>query len=261
METVESFNKVALLPWWAYGKLLQAGSISKLVLKIFDKSVWFWRRLDVLMPWPGLSLMAVGRKPSALNRRPLPLRAAKPCAMPIDATALRPAIFFDRDGTLMGDAHYCADPALVRVFPGVPEALRRLKSAGFLVIIVTNQSGIGRGLLTEDQYRAVQAEFLRQAGGDSIDASYYCPDAPGVPSKCRKPEPGMVLAAATEYRIDLAASYFVGDKAIDIECGRRAGTRTILVLTGYGAQQTCDADFTCRDAIEAAGRILTITRP
>ena len=64
METVDSFNKVALLPWWAYSKLLGSGSISKLVLKIFDKSVWFWRRLDVLMPWPGLSLVAVGRKPA-----------------------------------------------------------------------------------------------------------------------------------------------------------------------------------------------------
>jgi len=67
VERVESFNKVALLPWWAYGKLLNAGSISKLVLKIFDKSVWLWRRLDVLLPWPGLSLLAVGRKPVAPN--------------------------------------------------------------------------------------------------------------------------------------------------------------------------------------------------
>jgi hypothetical protein len=65
VETIESFNKVALLPWWAYGKLFHAGSISKLVLKIFDKSVWFWRRLDLLMPWPGLSLVVVGRKPGS----------------------------------------------------------------------------------------------------------------------------------------------------------------------------------------------------
>ncbi|MCX6632606.1 MAG: glycosyl transferase, partial [Candidatus Solibacter sp.] len=67
VETVESFNKVALLPWWAYGKILRAGKISKLVLKIFDKSVWFWRRLDILMPWPGLSLVAVGRKATSLG--------------------------------------------------------------------------------------------------------------------------------------------------------------------------------------------------
>ena len=168
----------------------------------------------------------------------------------------RRAVFFDRDGTLMEEVHYCADPALVRVFPGVPEALRRLKEAGFGVFIITNQSGIGRGLITEAQYRAVQEEFLRQAGRDWIDASYYCPDAPGVASDCRKPATGMVRAATAEHQIDLAASYFVGDKSADIECGRRSGTRTVLVLTGYGAEQECKADLTCRDAVEAVERIL-----
>ena len=171
-------------------------------------------------------------------------------------TDLRRAVFFDRDGTLMEDAHYCGDPALVRVFSGVPAALQRLKGAGFGVFIITNQSGIGRGLITEAQYRAVQEEFLRQAGRDSIDATYYCPDAPGLPSQCRKPEPGMVLAAAAEHHIDLAASYFVGDKYADLECGRRAGTRTVLVLTGYGSQQRCAADLTCKDAVEAVETIL-----
>jgi D-glycero-D-manno-heptose 1,7-bisphosphate phosphatase len=171
-------------------------------------------------------------------------------------TDLRRAVFFDRDGTLMEDAHYCGDPALVRVFPGVPEALHRLKEAGFGVFIITNQSGIGRGLITEAQYRTVQDEFLRQAGRDWIDATYYCPDAPGLPSQCRKPEPGMVLAASAEHHIDLAASYFVGDKSLDIECGRRAGTRTVLVLTGYGSEQHCAADLTCRDAVEAVEAIL-----
>jgi D-glycero-D-manno-heptose 1,7-bisphosphate phosphatase len=168
----------------------------------------------------------------------------------------RRAVFFDRDGTLMEDAHYCADPALVKVFPGIPDALRRLKAAGFGVFIITNQSGIGRGLITEAQYRAVQEEFLRQAGRGSVDASYYCPDAPGVPSSCRKPDPRMVLAAAAAHHIDLAASYFVGDKSADIECGRRAGTRTVLVLTGYGREQNCAADFTCRDVVEAVEKII-----
>jgi len=168
----------------------------------------------------------------------------------------RRAVFFDRDGTLMEDTHYCGDPALVKVFPGVPEALHRLKEAGFGVFIITNQSGIGRGLISEAQYRAVQAEVLRQAGRDWIDATYYCPDVPGVPSNCRKPEPGMVLAAAAEHRIDLAASYFVGDKSLDIECGRRAGTHTVLVLTGYGSEQRCAADLICGDAVEAVEKIL-----
>ena len=155
----------------------------------------------------------------------------------------------------MEDAHYCGDPALVRVYPGVREAIRRLREEGFRVFVVSNQSGIGRGLITEEQYRAVQEEFLRQAG--EIDGSYYCADAPGVPSTRRKPEPGMVLEAAAEHGIELGASWFVGDKALDVECGRRAGTKTIQVMTGYGAEQRCEADLLCRDAVEAAAAIIS----
>jgi D-glycero-D-manno-heptose 1,7-bisphosphate phosphatase len=166
------------------------------------------------------------------------------------------AVFFDRDGTLMEEVHYCADPALVRVFPGVGEALERLKLAGFGVFVISNQSGIGRGLFTDEQYQAVQAEFLRQVGPGLVDASYYCPDVPGQPSECRKPEPGMVLRAAAEHGIALGESFFVGDKALDIECGRRAGTRTILVRTGYGAGQACPADWICADSVEAVNVIL-----
>jgi len=168
----------------------------------------------------------------------------------------RPAVFFDRDGTLMRDENYCGDPALVSVYPGVPDALRKLKAAGFAIVIVSNQSGIGRGLITEAQYGAVQAEFLRQAGADLIDASYFCPDPPGAGSTRRKPEPGMVLEAARDLGLDMARSWLVGDKRSDIECGRRAGTRTILVLTGYGAAQNCQPDFTVADAVQAAALIL-----
>lgn len=154
----------------------------------------------------------------------------------------------------MEDAHYLGDPAGVRIYPGVPEALARLRAAGWGVFVISNQSGIGRGIITLEQYHAVQAEFLRQAG--PIDGAYFCPDPPGVPSARRKPEPGMVLEAAAEHAIDLARSWFVGDKALDVECGRRAGTRTIQVLTGYGAAQPCAADLLCRDAVEAVRRIL-----
>src|SRR5262249_29257058 len=112
------------------------------------------------------------------------------------------AVFFDRDGTLMEEVHYCRDPALVRVYPGVREALYGLRAVGWGVFVITNQSGIGRGLITEAQYHAVHAEFLRQAG--EIDGAYYCPDTPDVPSTRRKPEPGMVLEAAREHGIELA---------------------------------------------------------
>ena len=166
------------------------------------------------------------------------------------------AVFFDRDGTLMEEVQYCADPAGVRVFEGVSEALCRLKAGGWRIIVITNQAGIARGLITEEQYRAVQREFLRQIGEDLIDASYYCPDLPGVPSTRRKPEPGMVLEAAAEHGIDLPESFFVGDKAIDVECGHRAGTGAILVLTGYGREQPCAAEFIAQDAVEAVNWIL-----
>ena len=170
--------------------------------------------------------------------------------------SLRRAVFFDRDGTLMEEAGYCADPRLVKVFPGIPEALRKLKEAGFLALIITNQSGIGRRLITEAQYHAVQQELLRQIGPGLIDATYYCPDAPEVLSARRKPEPGMVFEAAAEFGVDLAASYFVGDKSIDIECGRRAGMTTILVLTGYGKLQNARPNYTVGDAPQAADLIL-----
>jgi D-glycero-D-manno-heptose 1,7-bisphosphate phosphatase len=168
------------------------------------------------------------------------------------------AVFFDRDGTLMEEVHYCGDPAKVRVYAGVPEALRQLKEAGFRTFVITNQSGIGRGLITEAEYRAVEAEFLRQAGEGLLDASYFCPDAPGVPSTRRKPEPGMLLEAAADFGIDLAGSYVIGDKSTDIECGRRAGASTILVRTGYGAEaeQLCRPDFTAGDVVQAVRLIV-----
>jgi D-glycero-D-manno-heptose 1,7-bisphosphate phosphatase len=168
------------------------------------------------------------------------------------------AVFLDRDGTLMEEVHYCADPGLVKLFPGVPAALQRLKDAGFRNIIITNQSGIGRGLLTEAHYQSVQAELLRQIGPNLIDATYYCPDTPEVPSLRRKPNPGMVLEAAAEYDIDLAESYFIGDKIADIQCGQRAGTRTILVSTGYGKDQVCAPDFRAKDLAEAVKFVLEL---
>ena len=144
----------------------------------------------------------------------------------------RPAVFFDRDGTLMEEAGYCADPRQVRLYPGVPGALRELKAAGFLTFIVTNQSGIARGFFTEAQYQAVQTQLLAAIGPGLIDASYFCPDAPGVPSSCRKPEPGMVFQAARDFAIDLPRSYLIGDKSTDIECGRRAGTTATFDVGG-----------------------------
>lgn len=167
----------------------------------------------------------------------------------------RPAVFFDRDGTLMEDVDYCADPRDVRVFRGAAEALRRLKDGGFRLIVITNQSGIGRGYFNEEAYRAVDAELRRQLGDQLIDASYHCPHAPEERCGCRKPSPQMIRDAAREHEIDLTRSFFVGDKASDIESGCAAGVRTILVRTGYGAAQTCAPDWTT-DGLQSAVEII-----
>src|SRR5437867_9558005 len=108
-----------------------------------------------------------------MNLSPVSERTAKM------TNALSPAVFVDRDGTIMEDCDYCSDPKDVKIFPRVPEALLRLKSKGFKLIIITNQSGIGRGLMTVERYRAVEGEVVRQVGDDLIDATYFCPDVPG----------------------------------------------------------------------------------
>ena len=173
---------------------------------------------------------------------------------------LSSAVFIDRDGTIMQDADYCSDPQQVKIFPRVVEALRRLKSKGFKVIIITNQSGIGRGFFTLEQYRAVEAEVLRQLGDGLIDATYFCPDFPGQHSSCRKPAPGMIVEATREHQIDLARSFLIGDKEIDAECGRNAGLRTIRVRTGFDRETAGSmADWIAEDLPAAVEIILNTT--
>jgi D-glycero-D-manno-heptose 1,7-bisphosphate phosphatase len=171
------------------------------------------------------------------------------------------AVFLDRDGTIIHDADYCSDPKQVHVFEGVPEALRRLKGKGYKLIVITNQSGIGRGFFTLEQYRAVETEVLRQLGPGLIDATYFCPDVPERPSKCRKPAPGMVLEAARDHHVDLAQSFFIGDKEIDAECGRNASVRTIRVRTGFDKMTDgSHADWVAEDLKHAADIVLDAPR-
>jgi histidinol-phosphate phosphatase family protein len=170
------------------------------------------------------------------------------------------AVFLDRDGTIIHDADYCSDPKQVHVFEGAPEALRRLRRKGYKLIIITNQSGIGRGFFTLEQYRAVETEVLRQLGPGLIDATYFCPDTPEQPSKCRKPAPGMILEAARDHHVDLARSFFVGDKEIDAECGRNAGVRTIRVRTGFDKMTNgSSANWSAEDLPAAANLIVNLT--
>jgi histidinol-phosphate phosphatase family protein len=170
----------------------------------------------------------------------------------------QPAVFLDRDGTLMHEVNYCRDPADVRLVDGAGEALRRLKAAGFVLVIITNQSGIARELLTEADFHAVQARLLELLGGDLITATYMCPDGPAGESGRRKPSPAMVHEAARDLGLDLSRSWFVGDKNIDVECGLAAGTRAVLVRTGHGgAADPAGAHFVAKDIASAADFILS----
>lgn len=158
------------------------------------------------------------------------------------SAAARPAVFLDRDGTLIHDRHYLADPAGVELLPGAAEAIARLNRAGLFVVLVTNQSGIGRGRFGEEEYRAVHARLsaLLAAGGARLDADYHCPLAPDAPDPeaMRKPGAGMFLRAAREHGLDPAASWYVGDRARDVAPAGALGGRGILVR---GAQTEPDA--------------------
>jgi D-glycero-D-manno-heptose 1,7-bisphosphate phosphatase len=140
------------------------------------------------------------------------------------------AIFLDRDGTLMRDVGYCSKPGEVELLEGVGKLLPKLKKAGFKIVIVTNQSGIGRGYFTEEDFWSVQRELEKQLGSGVIDATYFCADTPYNETERRKPNPGMLLEAARELGIDLEQSYMVGDKMSDALAGIRAGVRASILF-------------------------------
>lgn len=173
----------------------------------------------------------------------------------------REAVFFDRDGTLIEEAHYLADPEQVRLIPGAADAVRALNAAGVLVIVVTNQSGVARGYFPESRVGEVHERLSRLLAehGATVDAFYYCPHheskgagAYRVACDCRKPRPGMLLTAARAFDIDLARSWVIGDKACDAGAGAAAGCRTLLVRTGHGV----DLPGAVADAGEAVAVVL-----
>ncbi|NBS52879.1 MAG: HAD-IIIA family hydrolase [Spartobacteria bacterium] len=168
----------------------------------------------------------------------------------------RPAVFFDRDGTLMEEVDYCNNPADVRAIAGAAAGLARLREAGWMIVIITNQSGLSSGKITQAQYEAVNAELGRQLDG-LIDAVYFCPDASANPTHRRKPGTGMLDEASSDHGIDLARSWMIGDKDIDILCGQNAGCRTILVETGYGKKHlSVGANFIAPDVSAAMEIVL-----
>ncbi len=155
------------------------------------------------------------------------------------SAAPAPGLFLDRDGSLIELVDYLSRADEVVPIPGAFESLAQAARCGYRVVIVTNQSGIDRGYYGWDAFAAVQERViaLAQAAGGRIDAVYACPALPGSGAPCRKPAPGMILAAAAALGIDLGASWIVGDSASDLEAGRHAGlARGWLVPTGYGAR-------------------------
>lgn len=159
-------------------------------------------------------------------------------------TPLKPAVFLDRDGVVIEDSHYLGDAARVRLLPGSAEAIAVLNRAGWVVVVVTNQSGVARGLFSFDSIGLVHNAISAMLSdhGARIDAYQFCPHHPEadlaefrLDCDCRKPRPGMLRLAARELGLDLAASWMIGDRASDLEAGARAGCQTVLVRTGYGA--------------------------
>jgi D-glycero-D-manno-heptose 1,7-bisphosphate phosphatase len=151
----------------------------------------------------------------------------------------KPAVFLDRDGTIIEEIGYLRDPARVKLIPGAAEGIRRLNGAGVPVVVVTNQAGVGRGYFLESAVADVHAEVARQlaAAGARWDAVYYCPHHPDAGCDCRKPRAGMFRRAAAEHGLDLARSFVVGDKISDLKAGAPLGCGTVLVLTGYGVEE------------------------
>ena len=145
----------------------------------------------------------------------------------------KPAVFVDRDGTLIEEVNFLSRIEDLRIFPYTAEAVKQLKDSGYLVIVVTNQSGIGRGKYSEEAMHAIHDQIQIELSG-AIDAFYFCPHLPDTGCECRKPGLGMINSALKDFEVDLERSWMVGDKKLDVETGKNAKVKTVLVLTGYG---------------------------
>ncbi|HEX3533671.1 MAG TPA: HAD family hydrolase [Gemmatimonadaceae bacterium] len=150
-------------------------------------------------------------------------------------TRLPDAFFLDRDGTVMEDAHYIKSPDQVRLIPGAAAAVKKINDAGIPVIVITNQSGIGRGIFTVKDYEAVKARFesLLALEGAHVDGSYYCPDHPAAtgPSRCRKPATQMFEDAIRDFELDPANVVYIGDRWRDVAASRKLGGRGIMIAS------------------------------
>ncbi len=190
-------------------------------------------------------------------------------------------MFLDRDGVIVRDSAPVSDASRVEILPGVPDALNRLHQAGYRLVVVTNQSIVARGALTESAVVDLQRHIeqrIRDAGGPALDGFYFCPHHPKanlpayrIDCTCRKPRPGMLERATVDLGLDRSRSFMVGDRITDIEAGHRAGCRTIWVHTGAHEEARIEAsdpvpaglvaDHVCQSLAEAADIILAEPAP
>jgi len=187
----------------------------------------------------------------------------------------RRAVFLDRDGVLIEDVHLLTRSDQVRLCPGASDAIRELRCAGFVIVVVTNQTVVARGLASENDVLTVNEHIqhlLSETNGEKVDRFYVCPHHPNatlveyrVDCACRKPRPGLLFQAASELNLNLAASYMIGDRMSDIVAGHRAGCTTLLVETGMHTAPSIESsatdmsvipDVVCSDLMEAANWIL-----
>ena len=171
----------------------------------------------------------------------------------------KPAVFIDRDGTLIEEVNFLSRLEDLRLFSFTNEAVKLLKETGFLIIVVTNQSGIGRAIFDEAAMHRIH-EQIQTDLTEKLDGFYFCPHLPTDGCFCRKPNPGMIEAACADFSIDLQQSWIIGDKSLDAELGFNAGVKTAMVLTGYGKKDLAKLDrkpdIVAENLLEAALRIL-----
>ena len=191
---------------------------------------------------PGIRRIPLPTAASRRLSRPL-LRARAPADGRPSADGERRAVFFDRDGTLNEEVGYVNHPLRFQLYPFASQAVREVNQAGLLAIVVTNQSGVARGLFAESLVKKVHRQLSQtiQAAGGRLDRILYCPHHPQarlkqyrVDCSCRKPAVGMLENAAAQFGINLTKSFVVGDRYVDVHTAHRAGARGVLVLTGYG---------------------------
>lgn len=168
------------------------------------------------------------------------------------------AVFIDRDGTMAKDVNYCRQPEDFVLFPNTARAIKLLNEHGFKVIVVTNQSGIARGYFTEGTLAQIHKKMKQELAeeGARVDGIYYCPHHPDDNCDCRKPKPKLVLQAAREHDIDLKQAFVVGDLSMDIELGKAAGCKTILLSNSPQEDSGVSPDYIASDLLEAARYVL-----